>query len=171
MPEYYTVTDFDIHIEDSTKSYQNVQSLIGITGELVKSGIADLGDVTNIITASSITELKRYIDRSVARKKEENNTIMQLQQNIQQYEQNSKELQKVNKELQQQVEKLQQQLQINNQEKLKLEAEKIAIEKERLQNDKNYKDKTIEVKNKQINAQTAEIFDDNAYNNKIKSVI
>lgn len=71
LPQYYTLTDFDIHIEDSTKSYQNVQSLIAISGELVKSGVADLGDITNIITASSITELKRYIDRSIARKKEE----------------------------------------------------------------------------------------------------
>lgn len=69
LPQYYTLTDFDIHIEDSTKSYQNVQSLIAISGELVKSGVADLGDITNIITASSITELKRYIDRSIARKK------------------------------------------------------------------------------------------------------
>lgn len=54
LPKYYTVTDFDIHIEDSTKSYQNVQSLISIAGELIKSGQADLADITNIITSNSI---------------------------------------------------------------------------------------------------------------------
>lgn len=171
LPQYYTLTDFDIHIEDSTKSYQNVQSLIAISGELVKSGVADLGDITNIITASSITELKRYIDRSIARKKEENDTIEQLQQQIQQYEQNSKELQKVNQQLQEQIQQLQSQLQANNQTKLEIEAEKVAIEKERMRNDKEYNDKSLEVKNKQINAQVAEIYDDNPYNNKIKSVI
>ena len=32
-------------------------------------------------------------------------------------------------------------------------------------------DKSIEVKQQQINAQVAEIYDDNPYNNKIKSVI
>lgn len=171
LPKHYTLTDFDIHIEDSTKSYQNVQSLIAISGELVKSGAADLGDITNIVTASSITELKKYIDRSIARKKEENDTIGQLQQQIQQYEQNTKELQKVKQQLEQQVRQLQNQLLTNNQTKLEIEAEKVAIEKERMRNDKEYNDKSIEVKQQQINAQVAEIYDDNPYNNKIKSVI
>nr|DAR12662.1 MAG TPA: hypothetical protein [Crassvirales sp.] len=40
-----------------------------------------------------------------------------------------------------------------------------------MRNDKEYNDKSLEVKNKQINAQIAEIYDDNPYNNKIKSVI
>ena len=171
LPEHYVFTDFDIHIEDSTKSYQNVQSLISISGELVKSGAADLSDITNIVTASSITELKRNIDRSIARKKEENDAVKQLQQQIQQYEQNSKELQKSNQQLQEQIQNLQKQLEKNNQTKLELEAEKIAIEKERVRNDKEHNDKTIEVKRKQIEAQVAEIFDDNPYNNKIKQVI
>lgn len=171
LPKYYTLTDFDIHIEDSTKSYQNVQSLIAISGELVKSGVADLGDITNIITASSITELKRYIDRSIARKKEENDMVSQLQQQVQQYAQNAKELQKTNQQLQQQVQQLQNQLQTNNQAKLELEAEKLAIEKEKLRNDKDYNDKTIEVKQKQVDVQVAEIFDGNPYNDKIKQVI
>lgn len=171
LPEHYTLTDFDIHIEDSTKSYQNVQSLIAISGELVKSGVADLGDITNIITASSITELKRYIDRSIARKKEENDAVTQLQQQVQQYEQNLKESQKTNQQLQQKVEELQNKLQTNSQAKLEIEAEKLAIEKEKIRNDKDYNDKTIEVKQKQVEAQIAEIFDGNPYNNKIKQVV
>lgn len=171
LPEHYTITDFDIHIEDSTKSYQNVQSLMSISGDLIKSGAADLGDITNIMTASSITELKRYIERSINRKKEENDAIGQLQQQLQQSEQNSKELQKSNEQLQQQIQELQKQLQTNNQTKLEIESEKLAIEKERMRNDKEHNDKMIEVKQKQIAAQVAEIFDDNPYNNKIKSVI
>ena len=165
------MTDFDIHIEDSAKSYQNVQTLIAISGELVKSGAADLGDITNIITTSSVAELKRYIDRSIARKKEENDIVSQLQQQVQQYEQNTKELQKINQQLQQQLQQLQNQLQQNNQAKLEIEAEKVAIEKERMKNDKEYNDKAIEVKQQQAKAQVAEIFDGNPYNNKIKSVI
>lgn len=171
LPEYYTLTDFDIHIEDSTKSYQNVQTLIAISGELIKSGAADLGDITNIVTASSITELKRYIDKSIARKRQENDTVNQLQQQTQQYEQTIRELQKTNQQLQQQIQQLQNQIQSNNKAKLEIEAEKLAIEKERMRNDKEYNDKTIEVKQRQVSAQVAEIFDDNPYNNKIKSVI
>lgn len=150
LPEYYTLTDFDIHIEDSTDSYQNVQSLRAISGELVKSGVADLEDITNLITASSTTELKKYIEKSIARKKEENNIITQLQQQVQQYEQNSKELQKINQQLQQQLQQVQNQLQTNNQAKLELEAQKVALEKERIQNEKEYNDKVIETKNSKL---------------------
>ena len=170
LPKYYTLTDFDIHIEDSTKSYQNVQSLIAMSGELVKSGAADLGDITNIITANGMTELKRAVDKSIARKKEENDTVNQLQQQIQQYEQNAQEMQKTNKELQSQIEELQNKLQSANEEKMNIENQKVAIEKEKVKNDKDYNDKIAEVKQRQVDAQIAEMFDGNPYNNKIKQV-
>lgn len=171
LPEYYTVTDFDIHIEDSAKSYQNVQSLVAISGELVRGGAADLGDVTNIVTASSMTELKRTIDNSIAKKKEENNMINQLQQQIQEYEQSMKEMQKSMQSMQQENVQLQKQVESNNKAKLDLEAQRVAIEKERVKNDKEYNDKAIEVKQQQIQAQVAQIYDANPYNDKIKTVI
>ena len=171
LPKYYTLTDFDIHIEDSTKSYQNMQSLVSFSGELIKSGAADLGDITNIVTASSITELKQYIDKSIKRKKEENNLVSQLQQQIAQYEQTVKELQKGAQQYQQQIQQLQSQLQSNNQAKLQLEAEKIAIEKEKVKNDRDYNNRSIEIKQQQIQAQVAELYDNNPYNNKVKTVI
>ena len=171
MPEYYTVTDFDIHIEDSTKSYQNVQSLISIAGELIKSGAADLEDITNIITSSSITDLKRYIDRSIRRKKEENDIIGQMEQQIQQYEQSIKDMENQNSQLQQQIQNLQSQLEKNNQAKLQLEAERLELDKQKVRNDKDFNDKTIDLKEKQVQAQVAQIFDANPYNDKIKAVV
>lgn len=171
LPEHYTVTDFDVHIEDSAKSYQNVQSLIAISGELVKSGAADLGDVTSIMTTDSITELKRTVERSIAKRKAENDTIGQLQQQLQQYEQQAQEMNKANTQLQQQIQQLQNQLQQNNQAKLQLEAEKLAIEKEKMKNEKDYNDKTIDVKREQVQAQVAQRFDQNPYNDKIKASV
>lgn len=171
LPEYYTITDFDVHIEDSAKSFQNVQSLMAISGELVRAQAADLEDVTNIMTANSMTELKRTIDKSIAKKKEENNMLVQMQQQIQQYEQSIGEMEKGMKQLQQENEQLQKQLQSNNQTKLELESARIALEKERIKNDKEYNDKSIDIKKQQIQAQVAQIFDDNPYNDKIKKVI
>ena len=171
LPEYYTITDFDVHIEDSAKSYQNVQTLVSISGELIKAGAADLGDITSIMTTDSITELKRNINKSIAKRKAENDTIMQLQQQLQQYEQNANEMNKVNAQLQQQIQQLQNQLQQNNQAKLQLEAEKLSLEKERVKNDKDYNDKTIEVKQQQVQAQVAQMFDQNTYNDKIKAQV
>ena len=171
LPEYYTTTDFDVHIEDSAKSYQNMQALSSMGGELVKAGAADLEDITNIVTANGLTELKRSIERSIAKKKAENDTIGQLQQQVQQYEQSIKEVQNQNKELQNTIQQLQSQVEKNNQQKLKLEAERLEIEKERMRIDKDFKDKTIAVKQQQVEAQVAEIFDSNPYNDKIKSNI
>lgn len=171
LPEYYTMTDFDVHVEDSTKSYQNVQSLIAISGELIKSGAADLSDITNIITADSITELKRNIDKSVERKKEENNIISQLQQQVQQYEQAHKDWQKSSEEYENRIKDLERQLEKNNESKLQLESQRIANEKERIENDKSYNDKMVDLKKQQVEAQVAEMYDGNPYNNKIKTVI
>lgn len=171
LPQHYTITDFDIHIEDSTKSYQNIQSLVAISGELARSGIADLGDITNIMTSNSITELKRYIDRSIDKKKKENDMIGQLQQQLQQAQQGAQELEKANKQLQDQLAQLEQKLQSSNEAKLQIEAEKVKIEQEKVKNDKEYNDKVIEVKEKQVQAQVLQIYDSNPYNDKIKSVI
>lgn len=171
LPEYYTMTDFDVHVEDSTKSYQNVQSLIAISGELIKSGAADLSDITNIITADSITELKRNIDKSVERKKEENNIISQLQQQVQQYEQAHKDWQKSSEEYENRIKDLERQLEKNNESKLRLESQRIANEKERIENDKSYNDKMVDLKKQQVEAQVAEMYDGNPYNNKVKTVI
>lgn len=170
LPEYYTTTDFDVHIEDSAKSYQNMQALVSMGGELVKAGAADLEDITNIVTANGLTELKRSIERSIAKKKAENDTIGQLQQQVQQYEQSINEVQNQNKELQNTIQQLQSQVEKNNQQKLKLEAERLELEKERMRIDKDFKDKTIAVKKQQVEAQVAEIFDSNPYNDKIKQI-
>ena len=171
LPEYYTVTDFDVHIEDSAKSFQDVQSLKAISGELVRGGAADLNDVTNIMTASSMTELKRNIDRSIAKKKAENDMLNQMQQQIQQYEQSMQEMQRNLRAMQQENAQLQKQVESNNQMKMQMEAERIAIERERVRNDKEYNDKAIEVKQQQVQAQVAQIYDANPYNDKIKNVI
>jgi hypothetical protein len=171
LPEYYTVTDFDIHIEDSAKSFQDRQSLMTISGDLIRGGAADLEDITNIVTASGMTELKRTLDKSIAKKKEENNMLNQMQQQIQQYEQTMKEMEKSMQQLQNDNQQLNSQLERNSQQKLQLEAQRIAIEKEKVRNTKEYNDKVIETKQQEVQAQVAQIYDANPYNDKIKSVL
>lgn len=171
LPEYYTVTDFDVHIEDSTKAYQDLQTLVSISGELIKGGAADLQDITNILTTKSVTQIKRYVDNAIARKKAENDQILQLQQQLQQADQQMKEMQKNLKQLQQQNQQLNSELEQNSKDKLQLEMQKLQLEKEKIKNQKDYNDKVIDTKNKQIQAQVAEMFDGNPYNDKIKSIV
>lgn len=171
LPKHYTMTDFDVHIEDSTQSYQNVQSLMAISAELIKSGVADLKDVTEIMTATSMSQLKRVIDKSIASKKEENNIAAQLHDQVQKYEQHIKEMNKNINDLQQELERKNAELNSHLQYKYQIEAEKLAIEKEKVKNDKEYNDALLRVKQQQVNAQVMEITDSNSYNDKIKSVV
>lgn len=171
LPEYYTVTDFDVHIEDSTKAYQDLQTLVSISGELIKGGAADLQDITNILTTKSVTQIKRYVDKAIARKKAENDQIGQLQQQLQQADQQMKEMQNNLKQLQQQNQQLNSEIEQNSKDKLQLEIQKLQLEKEKVKNQKDYNDKVIDTKNKQIQAQVAEMFNGNPYDDKIKSVI
>ena len=139
--------------------------------ELIKAGMSDPDMAVSIATANSMSELKRYVAKATAVKKEENNSVSQLQQQLQQYEQNLQQLQKQNEQLQRELGQSQNQLEQNSQARLQLEAEKVAIEREKVKNDKDYNDKLIETKQQQVQIQAAETVDANPYNDKIKQVV
>ena len=84
LPEHFTVTDFDIHIQDSTETFQTRQEIRGLNTEMIKAGLVDVTDAINIATAKNITELKSYIEKSMATKKAENDMVGQLQQQVEQ---------------------------------------------------------------------------------------
>ena len=87
LPKYYTMTDFDIHIQDSTELFQAKENLRASSMELIKAGQADPTMIVNIMLAKNITELRNYISDAVKTQKEENNTIGQLQQQAQELQQ------------------------------------------------------------------------------------
>jgi hypothetical protein len=92
LPEYYTMTDFDIHIQDSTEILQVKETMRGASIELIKSGQADPSMIIQIASAKNITDLKNYIEDAVATRKEENDMIGKLQQSLEQAQQQLKQL-------------------------------------------------------------------------------
>lgn len=170
LPEYYTMTDFDIHIQDSTEAFQDKENLRGASLELVKTNQADPSMIVNIMTAKNLTELKNYIDDAVRAKKEENNVVMQLQQQLQQLQEQNKEFNKQMTQLQEENSKLQKEVEKNNAEKLRLEQRRIEIEEREMYNSKDYNDKLIKNKEKALELEALQITDGNPYNDKIKDV-
>ena len=168
LPEHYTVTDFDIHVQDSTESFQTRQEIKGLTSELIRAGAIDIDQVINISTSKSITELKDYIKKSIASKKAENNMISQLQQQLEQSQQQISQYEKQIGEFNNQIKQLQSQIDSNGAAKLELEKQRIAIEDREIRNKKDYNDKQIEVKNKQLEIEFLQLSDGNPYNDKIK---
>lgn len=170
LPEHYTLTDFDLHIKDSTEAFQVKESLRQISVELVKSGAADPAMLVNIEVAKNVTELKNYIEDAVAEKKEENNVIQQLQQQLEQAKQQMQQLEQQAKQLQSQNQQLQQTIERNNQTKLELEKRKVDIDEQEMRNSKDYNDKMARAKERQIDLEWLQLTDGNPYNDKIKNV-
>ena len=167
LPEYYTMTDFDIHIQDSTEILQVKETMRGASIELIKSGQADPSMIIHIASAKNITDLKNYIEDAVATKKEENNVIGQLQQSLEQAQQQLKQLENQAKELAAQNQKLQKEIENNNKIKLEIDQRRLLNEEQERKDKKDYNDKQIEVKEKQLKVEWAQINDGNPYSDKI----
>lgn len=164
LPEHFTVTDFDVHIQDSTENFQTKQEIKALNTELIKAGLVDVDQVVNIATARNITELKDYIEKSMAAKKAENDMAGQLQQQVEQLNQQLAQYEQQIGEYNNQIKQLQSQVDNNNAAKLELEKQKLAIEDREARDKKDYNDKQIEVKMKQLEAEIIQLNDGNPYN-------
>lgn len=170
LPQHYTLTDFDIHIEDSAETYKMRDQLQAINVEFVKAGLVDAKDSIAIIRAKNMTQLKQYMDKALKEKKAENDMVAQLQQQVEQMTGEKKQYEQQIQQLNSQLQSLQKQLQNNNQQKLQIEQQRVQIE-DRVANDKrDYNDKMIEVKEKQLQAEMLQIRDGNPYNDQIRDV-
>lgn len=171
LPKHYTITDFDIHIEDSSKSFQEMENVKILNTELIKAGMSNPELAIEIATSKSMTHLKTTVAKSMAQQQAKNDQTKQLQDQLKQAEEQSKEIQKQNSELQKQIQQLQSKISEHETLKMQLEQEKVALEKERIKNQKDYNDKMIDLKDKQILVQREELYDDSPYNDKIKANI
>ena len=156
LPEYYTMTDFDIHIQDSTETFQDKENLKATSIELIKSGQVDPTMIFNIMTAKNVGELKEYIEDAVQSRKQENDMVSQLQQQLQQ--------------VTQQNEKLQKEVEKNNSDKMQLEKQRVEIERKKADDTKNYNDRMATIKEREIDIEYMQLSDGNPYNDKIKNV-
>ena len=170
LPEHYTLTDFDIHISDSSEVFETRQQILQLNVEFVKAGLVDAKDAIEIVRARNMTQLKRYIDKAIKDKKAENNMIGQLQQQVEQLTGEKKQYEQQIQQLTSQLQAMQNQLQNNSQQKLQIEQQRADIEEKIANDKKDYNDKLIEVKEKQLQAEIMQIRDGNPYNDQIKDV-
>ena len=169
LPEYYTMTDFDIHIQDSTETFQDKENLKATSVELIKSGQVDPTMIFNIMTAKNVGELKEYIEDAVQSKKQENDIVSQLQQQLQQMQQQAQQLQQQLQQVTQQNEKLQKELEKNSSDKMQLEQQRVEIEKKKADDTKSYNDRIAAIKEREVDIEYMQLSDGNTYNDKIKN--
>lgn len=170
MPEHYTMTDFDIHISDSSETYALKQQMQQLCMEMIGANVVEPDVVVDILTAKSKTYMKESIKDSMRRKKAENDQLKQLTQQLEEMKKGMKQQAEQIEDLSAQNKKLQSELQKNSAEKLKLEHMRIEIEQQKVDDKKSYDDRVIKTKEKQIEAEVAQLYDSNPYNDSIKHV-
>ena len=170
LPEHFTMTDYDIHIADSSEAYAKLQTAQQMNFELIKGGLVDAEMAFDILDAKNLTEMKKRLNFAIKNKKAENNMLQQLQQQVQQYESNLKQDQKTISDLQNEIKRLQSQVEAAAQAKIQIEQKKVEIQEKEAADQKNYNDKLIEVKEKQLDAEIMQMWDGNPYNNEIRNV-
>jgi len=123
LPEYFTISDHDIHIADSADIIKEQELIKQLTFELTKNNNLDPDILLDIITSSGLTRMKADVKASLEKKKKENDQLGQLSQQVEQ----------LNNELKQttaEADKLRQQIERMNSEKLQLEKDRLDHDKQ-----------------------------------------
>ena len=166
LPEHYTVTDFDIHISETSEIIQEAETLKQLSFEFTKNNNIDPEIVIDIITSKSLTKMKQDVKTALKRKREEAGGMMQLQQQLEQADQQMQQLQTEAQKLQQEVERL-------NAEKINIEKEKLNHLKElewyKARAAKEFNDQKIVNDKKRIEAEILQLYDNNPFNDEIKN--
>lgn len=166
-PRHFAFTDYDISIGDSGEIMQQMQKIEAITMELIKGGAVDVDIVFEGITTESLTDMKTNVLEAVAKRKEENNQLNQLQQQLQQAQQQMQELKM-------QAQKMQiENDQLKNQ-KIDLETKRVEytyeLGKEANKNAREFNDEKIKLDRARVELEKVQLYDDNAENDEIKNV-
>jgi hypothetical protein len=136
QPENYRFSDFNIHINNLSKETLRLEKLNAIAPQLAGKGTMEDGVLIKLMLTDSTTEAVKLIDESMATKKEENNAVAKLQQQLQ--------------EVSNQAKQLQQQLEKTTQEKEQLEKVDREYKNKELEYRYAREDKRIQISEEQL---------------------
>lgn len=164
LPEHFTMSDYDIHITTSTDVMQDMGKILQLIPEFIRSQSLAPDIIFEALTCKSLTDMKVKVKAAMAKQKEENNQIQQLQQKLQQTEQQTQQMQK-------QLQDAQKKLQQADQQKMQLEQQRLKMENEvawyKAKADRKFKEDSIEVDKQKVNIELQQLHDGNPYNDKV----
>lgn len=167
LPEYYTVTDYDIHIITSAEVIKEMEQIKSLVPDFIKAGVAPPEILMDIMTSKSLTEMKAKVNQSIKKLKAENNQIQQLTQQVEELQGN---LQQTSQQLQQAQQKIEQ----LNEAKLQLEQQKIKLQNEvdmfNAKTERSFKENKAENDTKRTEIELMQLYDGNPYNDRVKDI-
>lgn len=167
LPEYFTVSDHDIRITTSSDVIKDLEYIKSLLPDFIKNGAMAPDVIFEALTCKSITDIKLIVRRAMQKQRDENNQLQQQQKQIEQLDQ---QLQQASAELQ----KAQKKIESLSQEKLQMEQQKLQMENKvewfKAQTDRDYKQFMAEEAKKRTQAEIAQLYDGNPYNDKIRQI-
>lgn len=164
LPEYFTISDYDIHIINSTELVKDTEQIRALLPEFIKAGTMTPDIIVDAITTKSLSQLKQQIHNAMRKQEKKNDQLQQASQQIQQ-------LQQQLTQTQQQLQQATKQLQQLDQQKMQLEQSKLQTENEikmyQAKTDRNYKEKVIENDTKRTQIEIQQLHDGNPYNDEV----
>ena len=167
LPEYFTLTDYDIRILTSSEITRDLEQIKAIIPEFVKSGGLPPDIIIEAVTCKSIPDIKYKIRKAMRKQKEENDQIQQLTKTVE-------DLQNQLKETTKELQKAQTQLKEADNAKLQLQKSEIdmkyKLEWYKAHTDRDYKEGMQEEQKRRTNAEIAQMYDGNPYNDTVKQL-
>ena len=167
LPQYFTVTDFDIHLTTSSEIVKEMEQIKALIPEFIKGGIVGPDIIVDIMTSKSLTEMKVKVKKAIKKQKEENNQLQQLAQQNQ-------ELQNQLKQMQQQLQQAQNKIESLNEAKLQIEQQKMQLQYKiddyKAKTDRTFKENQAENDNKRTQIELMQLYDGNPYNDEVKNI-
>lgn len=166
LPEYYSFTDYDIHIADSAEVVKDQELIKQFGMEMTKGQMLDPDTLLEIITAKSLTVMKNEVKTSLQKKRAENNQLGQLSQQVQQLDQQLKDATQEAQKLKQEVERL-------NSQKIQLENDKLNHEKEldwyKARSENDIRNAELDEERKRVQLEGLQLLDANDKNDEIRN--
>ena len=167
LPEYFTMSDYDIHIVNSGDINKSIEQLKAIIPDLISNQLVDAEMAVELSTSKSLTYIKQRLRAAMRKQKKERGEMQQLAQQVEQLSQE-------NKQLSQELQRSQQEIKQLNEAKLQIEREKIASEEKvqmyKARTERTYKEAVVENDTKRTEIELLQLNDGNPYNDEIVNV-
>lgn len=165
LPEFFTVTDYDIHVTTSDQVIKDLEQIKALIPEFIKSQALAPEIIFEALTAKSLPELKRAALLAMKKQKEENNQMQQLQQQGEQLQQQLQEAQKQLQQAQSKIEQL-------NEQKLQIESQRMQSDAKvawyKAQTEREWKKRDMDNDEKRVQIELLQLTDGNPYNDKVR---
>lgn len=166
LPEYYSFTNYDVHLGNSSEIIKEMETLKQMAIQLVGNNNIDPEMLIIISTAKGMTEMKENLRKAIQDKKMENNQIQQLQQALQEAQQNVEKMQK-------QLEKTTTKLNQLNEKQMAMQqqdnTENQRIDWYKAQTDAKYKEEMLKLEQQRTQLEIVQLQDSNPNNNEINN--